>query len=57
MGMKGLGGESPMAIKGAVSNPKRKSNVGVRGQASMQRGDPNGRAKGIMNAVSKPRQK
>ena len=55
MGMKGLGGESPMSIRGAVNNPKSRANVGVKGQASMQKGNPNGRAKAIRGAVSNPK--
>ena len=57
MGMKGLGGETPMQIRGAASNPKSRANVGVKGQASMQKGDANGRAKPIRNAASSPKQR
>ncbi len=38
-----------MSIRGAVTNPKKRANVGVKGQASMQKGNPNGRAQGIRN--------
>lgn len=55
MSMKGLGGETPMMIRGAVTNPKKRANVGVKGQASMQSGGPDGRAMPIKNAVSKPK--
>lgn len=55
MSMKGLGGETPMAIRNAASNPKARGNVAIKGQVSQQKGNPNGRSEGIKNAASKPR--
>ncbi len=49
--------DHPAAIRNAVSNPKRKENVGVKGQASMQKGGNASPARAIRNAVSSPKQK
>lgn len=55
MGMKSLGNETPMKIMGAVSSPKKRGNVPVKGQMSNQRGGPDGRAQAIKGAVSNPK--
>jgi hypothetical protein len=55
--MKPLGNETPMAIRGAVTTPKSRSNVSPRNSMTSIKGSPNEKAKDIPNTISKPKTK